>query len=655
MARTVVDDANSSVYNGTNGSLYVTLPQGSGLPLYNTTTGYSVAGTFKLGKANPLSDYTVWSEGNSGVTTQFLVIDTIGSGLGGFRVRLVNNAGGVLINSVTSTTKLTPGRFYDFVWVDVAGTCTLYVNGVADASNFSYTPSGAFTLNLSTIGSLGRTTYANNMVGNLSNYQLFDYGLTAAQVQQVRAGSLSGNVRSYPLDEGVGSIAYDVSDNASNGTIVTGAWTNDTPSKTRKSVGGNLVYNGDFEYAPVVNIPTTTQFRWIDGTAAGNTVPTVIFGWGLEALSGTGSAGFDSSEKYSGSYSMKLSSAAVSTTVTVSPKANSSFINSTVPVLPSTSYTVTARIKTNITSGTATTGAQIKASQLSGNNTTEVTGTVVIDGIITTQGWTSYTSTFTTSATTRFIKMQLRLVNDGAATLVGDAWFDDITLTKTTPETRTAVSYPSRKALGHNLVLNGDFEYAPAFTAATTTAARFIDGTAGGSTTNASYGWAMGKSGTVAAQFDTSVSHSGTTSMKLSTTATASYIECYNPNVANGISAYFGKVINIRPMTSYTYSFWMKTNLVSGTATNGAFATLVFSDASGASNGGCTASISNTAVKTTQDWTRYTGTFTTTAVDAYVQIDLKVYGHQGAGTLIMDAWFDDVSLTLTTPPSRSAA
>ena len=61
-----------------------------------------------------------------------------------------------------------------------------------------------------------------------------------------------------------------------------------------------------------------------------------------------------------------------------------------------------------------------------------------------------------------------------------------------------------------------------------------------------------------------------------------------------------------------------------------------------------------TYVKTTTDWTLYTVTFTTAANTVYLAFDHRVYGHQGAATLIMDAWFDDIYLAPTTNPGRIA-
>lgn len=207
----------------------------------------------------------------------------------------------------------------------------------------------------------------------------------------------------------------------------------------------------------------------------------------------------------------------------------------------------------------------------------------------------------------------------------------------------------------NNLIRNGDFEFAPEFTAATTTSGKFIDGTALGSATNNIYAWAITGNAGFAASFDATQSHSGATCLKLSTTATGSYVEAYRPDIKGSTAGqYFGKNIPITPSTSYTYSFWMKTNYVSGGATNGACLTLLFSNDVGTGTG-ATAAVTSPIVKTTTDWTQYTGTFTANAVTNYVQISCRVYGHQGTATLIMDAWFDDITLSPTTPITRLPA
>ena len=415
-------------------------------------------------------------------------------------------------------------------------------------------------------------------------------------------------------------------------------------SPFRKAVGGNLVFNGNFEIAPTGIIPTTTQFRWIDGTAAGNSAATNVYGWGLESLTGTGGAVFDPTTKYSGSYSMKVFTSAVSSTVNVSQKANGTFQTAITPVSPSTSYTVTGRIKTSITSGTATTGAQLQAIELSKNTTSTTATNTVAQGIITTQDWTSYTSTFTTSATTRFIKMQLRLVNDGAATLVGDVWFDDITLTLTTPETRTAVSGPYRKAVT-NMIPNGDFRYAPSFTAATTANTVFIDGTASGSTaTSSPYRWRTSSVTSASAMFDPSVTYNGMPSMKLTTIGGTGTLSVAFGSLST-IESEKLTLIKVLPNTAYTLTGWCKT---SGVATNAGGITIAeYSPLS--VNPVVTTNTSR--LSGTNDWTYLSLAVTTSVTTRYVSILLRNNVTGGDS----DAWYADVRLDLTSGSSRSAA
>jgi hypothetical protein len=202
---------------------------------------------------------------------------------------------------------------------------------------------------------------------------------------------------------------------------------------------------------------------------------------------------------------------------------------------------------------------------------------------------------------------------------------------------------------GQNRVFNGGFESAPAFTAATTTAQRWIDGSAAGSTVDDQYRWAFRSgTGSASAQFDSSESNSGSQSLKIATTATGSYIEIANyrtggnPSVAEA-AAYLVRVL---PNTSYTLEYYMKTNVTSGDSNNGA--TLNITQHSLSAGSGLTGANPG-YVKTTTGWTKYTLKFTTHADAAYIVVDPRIYGHSGAGTLIMQAWFDDIVIRPTSP------
>lgn len=218
----------------------------------------------------------------------------------------------------------------------------------------------------------------------------------------------------------------------------------------------------------------------------------------------------------------------------------------------------------------------------------------------------------------------------------------------------TLTPYPARQPLNGNLVFNGDFETAPSFTAVTTGNKAWIDGTAAGQTFGDSvYAWATNKPANAnsSASFDSSVKYSGSNSMKLSTVATGAWVEVapYLDDASNASHARHG--IPVEPSTSYTCTFRMKTNYTSGDATNGAYMTLRVFDRNGA---GLTQAES-TKVKATTDWTEYSVTISTPATGVFIAPRLTLYGHQGTGTLIMDAWYDNVSIARTTPITRPSA
>jgi len=415
------------------------------------------------------------------------------------------------------------------------------------------------------------------------------------------------------------------------------AWLDDltlTPvyPEGRVPANGNLVKNFDFEVAPTFVAAQTTSGRWIDGNAAGS-LTNSTYKYAFSSKSGTGQVQFDTSVSHSGVGSMKVSTTDVSSNIEVSNVIANTAANMVfaIPVSPGVSYTGTYWMKTNYVSGDATNGANMDfitrnaaSTALTVNATTKVK---------TTTDWTQYTVTFTADATANFVTLRMRVdgLTGAPATLIMDAWFDDIYLAPVYPEGRVPAN--------GNLVKNFDFEVAPTFVAATSTNQRWIDGSSAGSTTNATFKWGIAGSGTYAGKFDNSVAHSGSYSMKLSTLATASQCSLTNTRTTNlsDISVYGFSVL---PNTSYTLTGWMKTNYVSGDATNGAALAVVERNAAG------TAVITNTTtyIKTTTDWTQYTTTFTTAASTAFLTFDHRVYGHQGTATLIMDAWFDDIYL-----------
>lgn len=208
----------------------------------------------------------------------------------------------------------------------------------------------------------------------------------------------------------------------------------------------------------------------------------------------------------------------------------------------------------------------------------------------------------------------------------------------------------SRRSVNDNLLANGDFEIAPAGTTATTATNVWIDGSANGSATNDQYGWCTNRSGTASALFDTSDKYSGSYSLKLSSLATNSFMQARSVlGTASHQKLRLNGVI-VLPSTSYTLTFYMKTTVVSGSATSGARVAVVQYNAAATS----LTTNQSTAVLTSTDWTQYTLTFTTQATCNFIDVQCRVTGNDGTATLIMDAWFDALYLTPTTAVTRTA-
>lgn len=207
----------------------------------------------------------------------------------------------------------------------------------------------------------------------------------------------------------------------------------------------------------------------------------------------------------------------------------------------------------------------------------------------------------------------------------------------------------------NNLLINGDFEYAPTFVAVQTSNAggRWVDGTAAGSTTTNVYGWGVSAGGTYELSFATDFAKTGTTSFKISLKAAGASVQV-GLGIKGGVSTAntLNYGIRVLPSTSYTLTAYQKTNLVSGSASTGALLQVVERTGDGVSTA---ATNSTTGVLATADWTLKTLTFTTAATTRYVIPIMTVTGNDGAGTLILDSWYDDIQFGPTTALARSVA
>lgn len=194
----------------------------------------------------------------------------------------------------------------------------------------------------------------------------------------------------------------------------------------------------------------------------------------------------------------------------------------------------------------------------------------------------------------------------------------------------------------NNLVRNGDFEFAPEFTAAQTTMSRYLNGTATGTTSSTPYGLYVGGAAGVGVQIDPVTKYSGDNSLKIVLPANK-WVE-----VSIGLTGYGSTLTHmlVEPDTSYTMSARIKADL-SGSSSG---AKIIAYETTGVF--GAIKSSGTTAIVTTTDWTLYTTTFTTAATTRFIRICAAASSDTGAATLNGTVWFDNITLSPTTPITR---
>lgn len=138
--------------------------------------------------------------------------------------------------SVFSSKEVLDNKWHHITFADNNGTAVLYVDGVADATSFNYTRSGAFTFNRTGVGALVRAAVANWLSGRVDDVRIWNNTvLTAPQVADLcfRGINPSTPTSWYKFDEGSGTTATDSGSLATNGTITAATYSSDVVTKVR--------------------------------------------------------------------------------------------------------------------------------------------------------------------------------------------------------------------------------------------------------------------------------------------------------------------------------------------------------------------------------------------------------------------------------------
>lgn len=228
----------------------VVLTQTSGLPLYNSSA-FTITGWFKgVSLPNDGTTHNFYGEGSSSSNNPQYTLGlqkTAGVTKVNFFVRDDSNV--TIANAIKSTTAISEGLWYHFTFIDNNGTCSLYINGTLDATNFNYTR-GTLTIDRSAIGALQRAALANVFFGFLDESVLFTRALTAAEAVKLyttgtSSVSSTSRVGWYKFDEGSGTTATDSSGNGNTGTITAATYSTSVVSKPR-TLATNRVLIRDF-------------------------------------------------------------------------------------------------------------------------------------------------------------------------------------------------------------------------------------------------------------------------------------------------------------------------------------------------------------------------------------------------------------------------
>jgi alpha-tubulin suppressor-like RCC1 family protein len=146
-------------------------------------------------------------------------------------IRFLRNDG-TNITELTSTTTFDDNQYHHIAFVKNGSTIELYIDGAFDSSSTDITTNTTTNTSSITIGERSSDGIFD-FTGSIGNVSIWDIALNPTQIQNIMISSpnLSDTnlVGYWPLNEGSGSNATDLSLNANSGTITGATWTQTAP------------------------------------------------------------------------------------------------------------------------------------------------------------------------------------------------------------------------------------------------------------------------------------------------------------------------------------------------------------------------------------------------------------------------------------------
>lgn len=193
---------------------------------------YSVELWFKRGNLGNYLDNALYTEENTGTTTPLFRLSI---GINGQLTVAIRTDANNLVQNSLSTIRVIDKNWHQLVWTDTNGTANLYIDGVADGTNWNYTR-GVTTLNRAALGVQANGLTSRPWNGGIDNFLIYNRVLTPSEVIDAYVSGIryaNNNVLWWKFDEGSGTTATDSSGNGNNGTIVGATYSTDVPLKLR--------------------------------------------------------------------------------------------------------------------------------------------------------------------------------------------------------------------------------------------------------------------------------------------------------------------------------------------------------------------------------------------------------------------------------------
>ena len=256
---------------------YVLVTGGTGLPIYSTSTPYSIS--MWINPDDVTTNYGVFmSMGNSGTSSPIFLLE----------ISLTDGKLGALIRDDSSVqlfdpahkesnTTISNGNWYHIVWTDNQGDANLYVNTSLDATDYSYTPS-ALTLNRTTIGAMGRTTIESFFNGQIDEVRFYDKALSTDEISDLYnsgagTSSISAGGTNNMILESESFSAVTEPDSAriiileeDDGNVSLNTDLNVFLSKDNGSTWDSVFLNSDYNFSSNIKVLTGTTSLTSSGT-----------------------------------------------------------------------------------------------------------------------------------------------------------------------------------------------------------------------------------------------------------------------------------------------------------------------------------------------------------------------------------------------------